>query len=79
MDILELADWFHVLKSNLSKTQVKIGEEIIKEIIKFKIDAADTVAGYWTDKITIGSGLSGSVNTDPSGEKTLTISAVSVF
>ena len=48
------------------------------EDVKFKIDAADTVAGYWSDKITIGSGLSGSVNTDPSGEKTLTISAVSV-
>jgi len=43
---------------------------------KFKIDAADTTAGYFTDKITIGSGLSGSVNTDPSGVKTLTISAV---
>ena len=47
------------------------------EDVKFKIDAADTVAGYWSDKITIGSGLSGSVNTDPSGEKTLTISAIS--
>ncbi len=42
---------------------------------KFKIDAADTVAGYFSDKVVIGSGLSGSVNTDPSGEKTLTISA----
>ncbi|GAG20735.1 unnamed protein product, partial [marine sediment metagenome] len=45
---------------------------------KFKIDAADTQSGYWNDKITIGSGLSGSVNTDPSGVKTLTISAQSV-
>jgi len=44
---------------------------------KFKIDGADTAAGYFTDKVTIGSGLSGSVNTDPSGVKTLTISAVS--
>lgn len=44
---------------------------------KFKIDAADTATGYFTDKVTIGSGLSGSVNTDPSGVKTLTISAVS--
>ena len=48
------------------------------EDVKFKIDAADTQAGYWSDKITIGSGLSGSVNTDPSGVKTLTISATSV-
>jgi len=44
---------------------------------KFKIDSADTAAGYFTDKVTIGSGLSGSVNTDGSGVKTLTISAVS--
>ena len=45
MDILELADWFHVLKSNLSKTQVKIGEEIIKEIktrLQFLIDVGLT-------------------------------------
>lgn len=48
------------------------------EDVKFKYDAADTQAGYWSDKITIGSGLSGSVNTDPSGVKTLTISATSV-
>jgi hypothetical protein len=48
------------------------------EDVKFKIDAADTVAGYWSDKITIGSGLSASVNTGVGGEKTLTISAVSV-
>lgn len=47
------------------------------EDVKFKIDSADTQAGYWSDKITIGSGLSGSVNTDPSGIKTLTISAQS--
>ena len=44
---------------------------------KFKIDAADATSGYWTDKVTIGSGLSGSINTDVSGVKTLTISAVS--
>ena len=45
MDILELADWFHVLKSNLSKTQIKIGEEIIKEIktrLQFLIDVGLT-------------------------------------
>jgi len=45
---------------------------------KFKIDAADTQNGYWNDKVTIGSGLSGSVNTDAQGVKTLTISAQSV-
>jgi hypothetical protein len=45
---------------------------------KFKYDSADTQAGYFSDKVTIGSGLSGSVNTDPSGVKTLTISAQSV-
>mgnify|MGYP003624380441 FL=1 len=45
---------------------------------KFKIDAADTAEGYWFDKVTIGSGLSQSVNTDGSGVKTTTISAVSV-
>ena len=45
---------------------------------KFKIDAADTAEGYWLDKVTIGSGLSQSVNTDVSGVKTTTISAVSV-
>ncbi len=44
--------------------------------VKFKYDAADTQAGYFSDKITIGSGLSGSVNTDVNGVKTLTISAV---
>jgi|VirMetMinimDraft_7_1064189.scaffolds.fasta_scaffold00047_39 hypothetical protein len=44
---------------------------------KFKYDAADTQAGYWSEKVTIGSGLSGSVNTDVNGVKTLTISAVS--
>jgi len=45
---------------------------------KFKYDAADTQAGYWSDKVTIGSGLSASVNTDVSGVKTITISAQSV-
>ena len=45
---------------------------------KFKYDAADTQAGYWSDKVTIGSGLSASVNTDVSGVKTITITAQSV-
>lgn len=45
--------------------------------VKFKYDAADTQAGYWSDKVTIGSGLSGSVSTDINGVKTLTISALS--
>ena len=45
---------------------------------KFKYDAADTQSGYWSEKVTIGSGLSGSVNTDAQGVKTLTISAQSV-
>jgi trimeric autotransporter adhesin len=44
---------------------------------KFKIDAADTAEGYWSDKVTIGGGLSQSISTDVSGVKTTTISAVS--
>jgi hypothetical protein len=48
-----------------------------QEDVKFKYDAADTQAGYWSDKVTIGSGLSGSVGTDVNGVKTLTISALS--
>lgn len=43
---------------------------------KFKYDAADAQSGYFSDKVIIGSGLSGSVSTDVSGSKTLTISAV---
>jgi len=31
---------------------------------KFKIDASDTIAGYWTDKITIGSGLTQTITTE---------------
>lgn len=45
---------------------------------KFKYDAADTQSGYWSEKVTIGSGLSASVNTDGAGVKTITISAQSV-
>ena len=48
-----------------------------QEDVKFKYDAADTQAGYWSEKVTIGSGLSGSVSTDINGVKTLTISALS--
>lgn len=48
------------------------------EDAKFKIDAADTQEGYWLDKVTIGSGLSQSINTDVNGVRTTTISAVSV-
>ena len=44
---------------------------------KFKIDASDTIAGYWTDKITIGSGLTQTITTEPSGEKLIQIHAVS--
>ncbi len=44
---------------------------------KFKYDSADTQAGFFSDKVSIGSGLSGSVNTDAQGVKTLTISATS--
>jgi len=47
------------------------------EDVKFKIDAADSAEGYWADKVTIGSGLSQSINTDVNGVKTTTISAVS--
>ena len=44
---------------------------------KFKVDAADTIAGYWTDKVTIGSGLSQTITTEPSGEKLIQIHAIS--
>ena len=47
------------------------------EDVKFKIDAADSAEGYWADKVTIGSGLSQSIDTDANGVKTTTISAVS--
>ena len=43
---------------------------------KFKYDAADAQSGYFSDKVIIGGGLSGSVSTDVNGSKTLTISAV---
>jgi len=44
---------------------------------KFKVDAADTIAGYWTDKVTIGSGLTQTISTEPNGEKLIQIHAVS--
>ncbi|WP_028873585.1 excinuclease ABC subunit UvrA [Psychroserpens burtonensis] len=40
-DIIDLANWFENLNSHLSKTQLQIGEEVIKEIrvrIKFLLD-----------------------------------------
>ena len=45
MDILDLADWFQGLKEELSSNQVKIAEEIIKEVktrIQFLIDVGLT-------------------------------------
>jgi excinuclease ABC subunit A len=45
MDIAELADWFHHLEKELSKTQLKIAEEIIKEVnsrLQFLIDVGLT-------------------------------------
>lgn len=44
-DILELTDWFEKLPKNLSKTQWKIGEEIVKEIktrLQFLVDVGLT-------------------------------------
>ncbi|MCL4117700.1 UNVERIFIED_CONTAM: hypothetical protein GTU68_024790 [Idotea baltica] len=41
MDIVQLADWFKTVKSKLSKTQMAIAEEILKEIetrIQFLLD-----------------------------------------
>jgi len=41
MDVVELADWFQDLEENLSETQVKIAEEIIKEVrtrLRFLLD-----------------------------------------
>ncbi|MCF6306833.1 MAG: excinuclease ABC subunit UvrA [Flavobacteriaceae bacterium] len=45
MDILELADWFNNLHKRLSKNQLKIAEEIIKEVknrLQFLIDVGLT-------------------------------------
>ena len=45
MDIVELADWFKNLESNLSETQQKIASEIIKEVrsrLQFLIDVGLT-------------------------------------
>jgi hypothetical protein len=38
---------------------------------KFKIDATDAQAGYWLDKISMGSGISQTTSTDGSGIKTI--------
>ena len=45
MDIVDIADWFQNLEKNLSKTQLKIAEEIIKEVktrLQFLIDVGLT-------------------------------------
>jgi excinuclease ABC subunit A len=45
MDIVDIADWFQNLEKDLSKTQLKIAEEIIKEVktrLKFLIDVGLT-------------------------------------
>ncbi len=45
MDIVDLADWFKNLNKHLSKTQLKIAEEIIKEVknrLQFLIDVGLT-------------------------------------
>ncbi len=45
MDVLELADWFHNIEKDLSVTQLKIAEEIIKEVrsrLQFLIDVGLT-------------------------------------
>tara|TARA_B100000497_G_scaffold115216_1_gene138511 strand:- start:27853 stop:30684 length:2832 start_codon:yes stop_codon:yes gene_type:complete len=45
MDIVDIADWFQNLEKELSKTQVKIAEEIIKEVktrLQFLIDVGLT-------------------------------------
>ncbi len=45
MDILELSEWFEKLPEKLSKSQLKIGEEIIKEIrtrLQFLVDVGLT-------------------------------------
>ena len=45
MDIIDIADWFQNLEKELSKTQVKIAEEIIKEVktrLQFLIDVGLT-------------------------------------
>ncbi|MBT7242013.1 MAG: excinuclease ABC subunit UvrA, partial [Flavobacteriaceae bacterium] len=45
MDIVDIADWFQNLEKDLSKTQLKIAEEIIKEVktrLQFLIDVGLT-------------------------------------
>ena len=41
------------------------------EDVKFKIDATDTQAGYWSDKIIPGGGITKTILTDGSGVKTV--------
>lgn len=84
---LEAAEAVSTIKDRTYGIQFNSDQQLVVNVpwasgssadVKFKIDAADTQAGYWFDKVTIGSGLSQSVNTDGSGVKTTTISAVSV-
>ncbi len=45
MDVVDIADWFQVLEKNISKSQLKIAEEIIKEVkarLQFLIDVGLT-------------------------------------
>src|SRR5699024_5269811 len=45
MDIVQLADWFEKLPAKLSENQLKIGEEIVKEIrtrLSFLLDVGLT-------------------------------------
>jgi len=84
---LEAAEAVSTIKDRTYGVQFNSDQQLVVNVpwaggssddTKFKIDAADTAEGYWFDKVTIGSGLSQSVNTDGSGVKTTTISAVSV-
>ncbi len=45
MDVIELTEWFHGIEKNLSKNQLKIAEEIIKEVrarLQFLVDVGLT-------------------------------------
>ena len=84
---LEAAEAVSTIKDRTYGVQFNSDQQLVVNVpwaggssddTKFKIDAADTAEGYWFDKVTIGSGLSQSINTDGSGVKTTTISAVSV-
>ena len=82
---LEVAEAVSTVKDRTYGVQFNSDQQLVVNVPwasggtddKFKYDAADTQSGYWSEKVTIGSGLSGSVNTDVNGVKTLTISALS--